>query len=73
MKENIENNSELLKEKKGSAKIKELDWGGDKEKMKEIVEGMEFDYVVAADVIFNETHLKTFSNVSLYFEKKNFE
>lgn len=70
MKENIDNNSELFKEKKGSVKILELDWENDKEKIRGIVEGMEFDYVVAADVIFNKTHLTALSNVFFNFCKK---
>ena len=70
MKENIDNNSELFKEKNGSVKIQELDWENDKGKMRGIIEGMEFDYVVAADVIFNKTHLTTLSNVFFNFCKK---
>lgn len=70
MQENIKNNNELFEEKKGSVKTLELDWGGDKEKIRGIVEGMEFDYVVAADVIFNQTHLAGLSNVFFNFTKK---
>lgn len=65
MEENIQNNKEIIEENKGCVQIKELDWGGDQEKMKETLEAFEFDYVVATDVIFNKGHLTTFSNVFL--------
>ena len=66
MRENIENNQEIIKENKGKVDSRELDWGFEKERIKEILKDVdELDYIVATDVIFNKGHLTTFSNVFL--------
>ena len=70
MKENVDNNKEIIKENKGNVEIRELDWALDKDKIKDILADVEeLHYILATDVIFNKGHLTTFSKVDNFVIK----
>lgn len=68
MSENIEINKEIIAMKGGKIEIREMDWNSKKEEIEDILKDVDgFDYVVAADVVFNKGHLGSLTKVNRLF------